>query len=129
MNTTLRTTLILSAILIIVALVALPTLKSWADPEVSIPAYSGRGDYQHFESQFYQPTTGRGDYLSTLRIAVLPTLHRKGWLSTLRIAVHSTGYRSTGSNLSYVRMGNLRYFDAMQEIEYAGEIPPSPLWV
>jgi hypothetical protein len=62
MNTTLRTTLILSAILIIVTLVALPTLKSWADPEVSIPAYSGRGDYQHFESQFFQPYTGRGDY-------------------------------------------------------------------
>ena len=62
MNTTRRTTLILSAILVIAALVALQTLKSWANPEVSVPAYTGRGDYQHIESQFFQPTTGRGDY-------------------------------------------------------------------
>jgi hypothetical protein len=62
MITTRRTRLILSAILIIAALAALQTFKSWADPEVSVPAYSGRGDYQHFESQFFQPTTGRGDY-------------------------------------------------------------------
>jgi hypothetical protein len=62
MNKTRLTTLILCAILIIAALVALQTLKSWANPEVSVPAYIGRGDYQHFESQFFKSTTGRGEY-------------------------------------------------------------------
>ena len=62
MNTTRRTMLIISAILVIAALVALQTLKSWANPEVSVPAYTGRGDYQRFKSQSFQLTTARGDY-------------------------------------------------------------------
>ena len=108
MNTTRFTKLMLSALLVIAVLIAFQVFQSPATPAASIPAYTGRGDYQRYESQFFQPYTGRGDYQRYENQFFSP----------------NTG--ATESSRSYVGMGDLHRFEAQQEIEYAGKIPITP---
>jgi hypothetical protein len=62
MNTTRLAKLILCAALIVAILVALQTFKLSANSKANVPAYTGRGDYQRYEAQFFPTYTGRGDY-------------------------------------------------------------------
>ena len=125
--------LILSAALIIAALVALQAFRPSADPKASVPAYTGRGDYQHNESQYFQPYTGRGDYQRYESQFFQPDANVPeidpsyvGMGDLHRYEAQSSIQNSAipGSDHPYIGMGDLRRFEALQESEDAGEITP-----
>jgi len=94
--------LVLSAALIITALVAFWAIKTSAEPDASIPAYTGRGDYQRYEIQFFQPHIGRGDY------------------QRYESQFFPPESRAPESDSTYVGMGDLHRFEALQDIVYPG---------
>ena len=134
MNTARLTKLILGAVLIVALIVALQTFKLSASSTASVPVYTGRGDYQRFESQFFPTYTGRGDYqryeaqffppvagasVSNRSNVGMGDLHRfEGVTADQNAAV-------PGSDHSYVGMGDLHRYEAMQTTEYADEVQPS----
>ena len=104
MNKTRRLLLITGAALICVAVVVLLVFNASANSENEIPAYTGRGDYQRYEAQFFhtdtetqqsRPPVGMGD----LRRFEAQDIQNSGVLN---------------DNHTYVGMGDLRRFEALQ---------------
>ena len=104
--------LVLSAALVITALVAFWTIKTSAESEANIPAYTGRGDYQRYESQFFQPESRAPESNSTY--VGMGDLRRFEWqMDMLASAAPEPDH-------PYVGMGDLRRFEALQDIVYHG---------
>lgn len=108
MTTARLTKLMLSFLLVIAVIIAFQVIRPSANPAASMSAYTGRGDYQRFETMFFQPYTGRGDYQRY----------------ELQFFPHNAG--SPESNRSAVGMGDLHRFEATQTIEYTAKIPLTP---
>ena len=111
--------LILTAAVIITALVAFWTIQTSAESEASVPAYTGRGDYQRYETQLFLPYTGRGDYQRYESQYFTPYTGR-GDYQRYENQFFQPEAGALESNSTYVGMGDLRRFEAMQNNRYAG---------
>jgi len=109
------TKIILSAALIITAVVALQVYTSSANPEASVPAskgYVGMGDVHRYEWQ------------ASNRNAAAPGInHSYVGMGDLRCVDAQEAIRiagAPGSDHPYVGMGDLKRFEALQEMDCVG---------
>ena len=112
MSTNRLTKLILSIVLVVATLVALQAFIPLSDPKASVSVYTGRGDYQRYESQHFQPYTGRGDY-QRFETQFFPTFTGRGDYQRFE-AQYFQPDRASESKRSYVGMGDLRRIEGMQ---------------
>ena len=123
------TKLILSVVLVVATLVALQAFIPLSNPKASVSVYTGRGDYQRYESQHFQPYTGRGDYqryesqyfqpytgrgnYQRFESQFFPTYTGRGDYQRFE-AQYFQPDRASESKRSYVGMGDLRRIEGMQ---------------